>query len=82
MFNCQMRLGLLSVKMKNFRAQSSIQEAIALVGALLMAGVIIYAFYTIPTPLQSFFQKTVNEIIIGIIIVVIVAAVIYFLSRF
>ena len=68
--------------MKNFRAQSSIQEAIALVGALLMAGVIIYAFYTIPTPLQSFFQKTVNEIIIGIIIVVIVAAVIYFLSRF
>ena len=68
--------------MKNFRAQSSIQEAIALVGALLMAGVIIYAFYTIPTSLQPFFQKTVNEIIIGTIIVAIVAAVIYFLSRF
>jgi hypothetical protein len=67
--------------MKNFRAQSSIQEAIALVGALLMAGVIIYAFYTIPTPFQPYFQNTINDIIIGIIILAGVAGIIYLLSK-
>jgi hypothetical protein len=68
--------------MKSLKAQSSIQEIIALASALLMAAIIIYTFYTIPTPFRSYFQSTINDVIIGIIIVAGVAGIIYFLSRF
>lgn len=68
--------------MKNLKAQSSIQEIIALAGTLLIAAIIIYAFYTIPTPFQSYFRNTINDIIIGVIIVAVAAGIIYFLSRF
>lgn len=68
--------------MKNLKAQSSIQEIIALAGTLLIAAIIIYTFYTIPTPFQSYFRNTINDMIIGVIIVAAAAGIIYFLSRF
>jgi|ACXJ01.1.fsa_nt_gi Cu/Ag efflux pump CusA len=66
---------------KNFKAQSAIQEAIATIGTLIILGIIIYAFYTIPTPIQAVFQNTINDLIIGVIVVAVVAIIFYFLFR-
>ena len=64
------------------KGQSEVQELIAAAGAIFILIVLFWAFYTIPSPIQSFFQNFINQIIIGIILIVIVVIAIIIIWKF
>ncbi len=56
-------------------------EAEEIIGAIISIFVllfIIYIFYTTNSPIQSIFQGFINEVIIGIIIILILGIIVFF----
>jgi hypothetical protein len=49
------------------------KDVIEAIVALIVLIMLFYIFYTTPSPIQTSFQHTTNEIILGIVIAVIVA---------
>lgn len=51
------------------KENSSIGEIIGTAIAIFVLVILVYIFYTMPSPIQSYFQSIINEIIIGFAIV-------------
>lgn len=61
-------------------AQSTIEETISTGIGIMFVIVIIYIFYTTPSPIQQYFQNFVDSIIIGIILVIILVVLWWFIT--
>lgn len=54
------------------RENSSLGDIGEIIGtaiAIIILAILVYLFYTIPSPIQSYFQSIINEILIGFAIV-------------
>lgn len=55
--------------MSNRTINSAAEEIISAATVIIVLAVLVYIFYTIPSPIQSYFQSTINKILIGFAIV-------------
>lgn len=58
---------------------TQIEEVIRAGVAIIVLMVLIYTFYTTPSPIQYYFQNSINSIILGIVIITILIVIIRFL---
>lgn len=66
--------------MKNFKVQSSIEEIVGSIITIFVVAMIIYVFYTIPTPFQSYFKNSINELLVGFAIIGVIGLVLLILK--
>lgn len=51
------------------KVNHSAEEIVSTVVTIIILALMIYIFYTIPSPIQSYFQSIINEILVGFAIV-------------